>query len=76
MTVSIERIRELRNRYSTGNSLMSHAPQEVWRTSKDLVSIMNELLEYREAEEQSECERTEDIYDQPVQRIPLEGTVS
>ena len=54
MTVSIERIRELRNRYSTGNSLMSHAPQEVWRTSKDLVSIMNELLEYREAEEQSE----------------------
>lgn len=97
MTVSTERIRELRNRFATGSDMVRHAPQEVWRTSKDLTSIINELLEYRDAEaqaeakperlfaeEQAECERTEDIYGQPVTRenmrettrVPLEGVVS
>ena len=66
MNVSTERITELRDRFKrsvgTGLTNISHMPQEVANTSRDLVAVMNEVLEYREAEEES-------------MTIPLEGTV-
>ena len=49
--VSTERIRQLRNRYLSG--FPAHAPGEVKETMHDLRCILEEVLEYREAEEQS-----------------------
>ena len=53
-TVTNERIRELRDRWQTGNQFKNCGPFEVGRTSDDMVSILNEVLEYRDAEEQAE----------------------
>lgn len=53
-TVTIERIKELRDRWQTGNQFKNCGPFEVGRTSDDMISILNEVLEYRDAEEQAE----------------------
>ena len=47
--VSTERLKELRDRYAVQDNLRIYAPQEVWRTGRDLKLLLDELMEYREA---------------------------
>lgn len=68
--VTTERIRNLRDLRMSDRGRLDKAPVRVFNTNEEMISILNELLEYREAEEQSEI--------QPLfsGMIPLEGTVN
>ena len=77
--VTTERIIELRNRYMRIDVLMAqYEPQEVFRTNQDLKALLAEVLEYREAEEESgkipELQMSATMADEI--RISLLGTVS
>jgi hypothetical protein len=52
--VTTERLRELQTRYAIGGDLMQYAPHEVFRMGRDIAAALAELLEYREAEAESE----------------------
>ena len=55
MKVSNDRLKQLRDRFAIGYDLLRFAPQEVFNTGRDLASLLNELIEFREAEEMAEA---------------------
>ena len=52
--VNIKRVKELRDRYARCSKISTFGPVEVFATEKDLLAILNDYLEFREAEEESE----------------------
>lgn len=65
MRVCTDRLRQLRDRFSIGYDLLRFAPQEVFNTGRDLTSLLNELIEFREAEELAMQQDAEMLFGEP-----------
>lgn len=76
MMISTQQIRELRDQYVHDRKRFFTGPQKT--RMEAMIAILNEVLEYRDAEEQAEEPREPEGYFRRYSgrgRVPVEGTV-